>query len=118
MQVEHVVASAACTTDQLADLQLAPPAAAAAVAVAPKASIRCFTEAAPDATLYFQIIDLGQQVYVWVSVGGSKFQNLYLAIQSRMVSSSTAADTPVRCLHALCRSLRADNAHHLQCMAA
>jgi hypothetical protein len=88
MQMEHFVASAASTTDQLADLQLAAPAAtaAAAVAAAPKANIRCFTEAAPDTTLYFQVIDLGQQVYVWVSVGGAKFQNLYLAIQSRMVS--------------------------------
>jgi hypothetical protein len=86
--MDQIVAPAASTTDRLAGLQLAAPAAApAAVAVAPKASIRCFAESAPDATLYFQVIDLGQQVYVWVSVGGAKFQNLYLAIQSRMVSS-------------------------------
>ncbi|WIA36886.1 hypothetical protein OEZ86_008134 [Tetradesmus obliquus] len=82
--------STASATDQLAALQLAAAAAAAAdaAAVAPaaaaKANIRCFTEAAPDATLFFQVIDLGQQVYVWVSVGGAKFSNLYLAIQSRM----------------------------------
>jgi hypothetical protein len=87
--MEMVEASTDSATDQLASLQLAAAAtaaAAAAPAAAAKANIRCFTEAAPDATLFFQIIDLGQQVYVWVSVGGAKFQNLYLAIQSRMVS--------------------------------
>ncbi|KAF6263446.1 hypothetical protein COO60DRAFT_1489739 [Scenedesmus sp. NREL 46B-D3] len=83
--MDNSVASSASAADQLADLQLTAEAGAAAAAAAtPKANVRCFTEAAPDATLYFQIIDLGQQLYVWVSVGGAKFQNLYLAIQSRM----------------------------------
>lgn len=54
----------------------------------PHANIRCFTEVAPDATIHFQIIDLGQQLYIWVAVGGAKFQNLYLAIQSRLVGAT------------------------------
>lgn len=53
-----------------------------------KARMRCFTEVAPDATIHFQILDLGQQLYVWVAVGGAKLQNLYLAIQSRLVGAS------------------------------
>eukprot|EP00878_Enallax_costatus_P007930 GHUV01008295.1.p1 GENE.GHUV01008295.1~~GHUV01008295.1.p1 ORF type:complete len:162 (+),score=52.51 GHUV01008295.1:149-634(+) len=65
-------------------------AAAAADAVqqltltARKARMRCFSEIAPDATVHFQILDLGQQLFVWVAVGGAKFQNLYLAIQNRL----------------------------------
>lgn len=50
-----------------------------------KTRMRCFTEDAPDATMHFQIMDLGQQIFVWVAVGGAKLQNMYLAIQSKLV---------------------------------
>jgi len=50
-----------------------------------RARVHCFTEGAPDATIHIQLIDLGLQLYVWVGVGGAKFQNMYLAIQSRTV---------------------------------
>jgi hypothetical protein len=50
-----------------------------------RARVHCFTEQAPDATIQFQIIDLGLQVYIWVAVGGAKLQNMYLAIQSKQV---------------------------------
>lgn len=48
---------------------------------------RCFVEHAPDATIYGQIIDLGRQLYVWVSVGasGAKLNNLCMAIQTPAV---------------------------------
>lgn len=50
-----------------------------------RAKIHCFTEQAPDATIHFQLIDLGLQLYIWVAVGGAKLQNMYLAIQSKQV---------------------------------
>jgi hypothetical protein len=50
-----------------------------------RSRIHCFSEQAPDATLHFQIIDLGLQLYIWVAVGGAKLQNMYLAIQSKQV---------------------------------
>lgn len=50
-----------------------------------RSRIHCFTEQAPDATIHFQIIDLGLQLYIWVAVGGAKLQNMYLAIQSKQV---------------------------------
>lgn len=72
------------------------PADAAAAAVAglgladdaAGARVHCFAEDAPDATLHFQIIDLGQQLFVWVAVGGAKLQNLFLAIQARQVRAA------------------------------
>lgn len=51
-----------------------------------RSRIHCFTEQAPDATIHFQIIDLGLQLYIWVAVGGAKLQNMYLAIQPKQVS--------------------------------
>eukprot|EP00879_Flechtneria_rotunda_P005832 GHRR01006136.1.p1 GENE.GHRR01006136.1~~GHRR01006136.1.p1 ORF type:complete len:167 (+),score=39.80 GHRR01006136.1:155-655(+) len=53
--------------------------------------IHCYTEVAPDAVIYFQIIDLGQQLYIWVATGGATFQNLYLAIQSRLDPNPSVA---------------------------
>lgn len=50
-----------------------------------RSHVHCFTEQAPDATIHFQIIDLGLQLYIWVAVGGAKLQNMYLAIQSKQV---------------------------------
>ncbi len=61
--------------DELSQLQLTDS----------RARMRCFTEQAPDATIYFQIIDLGLQLYIWIAIGGAKFQNLYMAIQSKLV---------------------------------
>lgn len=58
-----------------------------------KARMRCFSEAAPDATVHCQIIDLGQQIFVWMAVGGAKLQNMYLAIQNRLVCTPR----PTRC---------------------
>ena len=50
---------------------------------------RCFVEQAPDATLYFQIIDLGRQLYVWASVGpGAKLKHLCMAIQAPAVGNA------------------------------
>lgn len=69
--------------------------------------VHCFTEQAPDAVIHFQIMDLGQQLYIWIAVGGAKLQNMYLAIQSRTVSRGWLQH---RCpfidasfLHATCR---------------
>ncbi|KAG1671134.1 hypothetical protein FOA52_005386 [Chlamydomonas sp. UWO 241] len=37
---------------------------------------------AMEATLHFQILDLGRQYYIWISASGPKMANLYLAIQT------------------------------------
>jgi hypothetical protein len=49
-------------------------------------SQRCLeVEANDGAVLHLQIVDLGRQYYVWVSVGGAKMSNMYLAIQTPTV---------------------------------
>ena len=50
----------------------------------PPLQTRCFSHATPEATLHFQIVDLGRQVYVWIGVGEPKLPNLYFAIQARV----------------------------------
>eukprot|EP00879_Flechtneria_rotunda_P029441 GHRR01031848.1.p1 GENE.GHRR01031848.1~~GHRR01031848.1.p1 ORF type:complete len:139 (+),score=29.04 GHRR01031848.1:155-571(+) len=73
--------------------------------------IHCYTEVAPDAVIYFQIIDLGQQLYIWVATGGATFQNLYLAIQSRLVSAAAAAcpSNHLKCEYMVCLKLMQRN---------
>jgi hypothetical protein len=51
----------------------------------PGPSVRCFHETTPEAVIYFQIINLGRQLYVWISVGSPKLDNMFFAIQSRVV---------------------------------
>eukprot|EP00195_Chlamydomonas_chlamydogama_P006140 CAMPEP_0202890320 /NCGR_PEP_ID=MMETSP1392-20130828/772_1 /ASSEMBLY_ACC=CAM_ASM_000868 /TAXON_ID=225041 /ORGANISM="Chlamydomonas chlamydogama, Strain SAG 11-48b" /LENGTH=158 /DNA_ID=CAMNT_0049573869 /DNA_START=48 /DNA_END=523 /DNA_ORIENTATION=+ len=62
---------------------------------------RCFMEETQEAVLYFQIMDLGRQLYVWVATGGAKWNNLHLAFPSKtdpvppvatLVPSAAAAD--------------------------
>jgi hypothetical protein len=87
-----VVAAAA---GQLGDMQLSSSSSDPLADL--KARVHCFTEQAPDATIQFQIIDLGLQVYIWVAVGGAKLQNMYLAIQSKQV----CCELPLACcIHA------------------
>jgi hypothetical protein len=85
---QEVVATAA---GQLGDLQLG---VSSSCSSDPSGSLRsrihCFTEQAPDATIHFQIMDLGLQLYIWVAVGGAKLQNMYLAIQSKQVTLHAA----------------------------
>eukprot|EP00803_Ostreobium_quekettii_P002480 evm.model.scf_859EXC.3 EVM.evm.TU.scf_859EXC.3 scf_859EXC:26891-27946(+) len=44
---------------------------------APPGRTRCFSEELDGATVHFQVIDLGRQLYVWVSAAGPKLGNLY-----------------------------------------
>lgn len=70
------------------------------------ARMRCFVESAPDATIYFQVVDLGQQVYVWIAVGGAKLQNMYLAIQSRQVRAAAATSELAQAITASMHSVQ------------
>ena len=51
----------------------------------PSISQRCFSEETPDATIYFQIVDLGRQLFIWIGAGGAKMNNLFMAIQTHTV---------------------------------
>jgi hypothetical protein len=54
-----------------------------------RARVHCFSHQAPDAAVHFQILDLGQQLYIWMGVGDTpRLQNMYLAIQARHVSAT------------------------------
>lgn len=81
--------SVAAAAGQLGDMQLGSSSSDPVAGM--KARVNCFTEQAPDATIQFQIIDLGLQVYIWVAVGGAKLQNMFLAIQSKQVCCRLAA---------------------------
>lgn len=51
----------------------------------PTTRMRTFVQQTPsDAPIYFQIIDLGRQYYVWIATGGARFQELHLAIQTSL----------------------------------
>lgn len=53
---------------------------------APRMRQRCFVEALPDATIHYQVIDLGRQLYVWASMGSAaKLGSLCMAIQTPAV---------------------------------
>lgn len=53
---------------------------------------RCFSLAAPgEATLHFQIIDLGQMYYVWLSAGDARLTNLNMAIKTRTDTQPSVA---------------------------
>jgi hypothetical protein len=45
-----------------------------------------FSEPTADVVLHYQIIDLGQQVLVWVAANSAAFSNLTLAVQTQHVS--------------------------------
>lgn len=53
---------------------------------------RCFSLETDSAILHFQIIDLGQQLYVWLSSGDAKLSNMSLAINSRFDQSPSVAN--------------------------
>ena len=53
-------------------------------------SVHCFHESTPEAVIHFQIISLGRQLYIWISVGSPKLDNLYFAIQSKVVGQMSA----------------------------
>ncbi len=55
-------------------------------------SPRCFTEVTPEATIHFQVVDLGRQVYVWISSGAPNLSNLSFAIQSSAVSAAAVCN--------------------------
>lgn len=46
-----------------------------------------FTETTPDATLHFQILDIGRQIYVWMSTGTPSLSQLAFGIQTQAVSN-------------------------------
>jgi hypothetical protein len=48
-------------------------------------SPKCFSENFPEGTIHFQVLDLGRQVFVWLSVGSPKLSNMFLAIDSPQV---------------------------------
>ena len=53
---------------------------------------RCFSLAAPgEATLHFQIIDLGQMYYVWLSAVDARLTNLNMAIKTRTDTQPSVA---------------------------
>ena len=58
----------------------------------PALTERCFTLEADNAIIHFQIIDLGQQLYVWLSSGDVKLSNMSLAINSRLDQSPAVAN--------------------------
>jgi hypothetical protein len=48
-----------------------------------------FTETTPDATLHFQILDIGRQIYVWMSTGTTSLSQLAFGIQTQVVSNGS-----------------------------
>lgn len=54
-------------------------------AVQPQLQQRCFSESGPDGAVYFQIVNLRRQLYVWLSAGSAQLGNLCMATQTRMV---------------------------------
>lgn len=55
--------------------------------------ITCFTEDGHDATLYFQIIRLKKQIYVWIGCNSAKLGHLYAAAITR--PNNTASVTSI-----------------------
>lgn len=53
--------------------------------VQPQLQQRCFCESGPDGAVYFQIVNLRRQLYVWLSAGSAQLGNLCMATQTRMV---------------------------------
>ncbi|GLI61886.1 hypothetical protein VaNZ11_004398, partial [Volvox africanus] len=58
------------------------PTACTSQRVSPTVRQRNFVTQTHDATLHFQILDLGRQYYIWVSAMGPKLGSLYLAIKT------------------------------------
>lgn len=44
-----------------------------------------------DAPIHMQIIDLGRQIYIWISSSGPSLSNLHMAIQSQTCSQPAVA---------------------------
>ncbi|XP_010551108.1 PREDICTED: uncharacterized protein LOC104821808 [Tarenaya hassleriana] len=45
--------------------------------------VSCFSEVSDDVTLFFQIIRLPNQIYVWVGCNSARFGNMYAAASTR-----------------------------------
>lgn len=52
----------------------------------------CFSESGPDGAVHFQIVNLGRQLYVWLSAGSTQLGNLSMATQTRMVRMVNASN--------------------------
>lgn len=48
----------------------------------PRINQYSFTFETPEATIHYIIVDLGRQIYIWMSSAGLALDNLYLAIQT------------------------------------
>lgn len=60
-------------------------------------SQRTFTLDSHEATIHFQIVDLGRQYYVWISASGPKMSNLYLAIKTPAVGGMHGVPCTIPC---------------------
>lgn len=61
--------------------------------VRPQLQQKCFSESGPDGAVYFQIVNLRRQLYVWLSAGSTQLGNLSMATQTRMVRVFDARTT-------------------------
>ena len=61
--------------------------------VRPQLQQKCFSESGPDGAVYFQIVNLRRQLYVWLSAGSTQLGNLSMATQTRMVRVFDAQTT-------------------------
>ncbi|KAL6749888.1 hypothetical protein V8C86DRAFT_2828868 [Haematococcus lacustris] len=52
---------------------------------------RCFTECLPEATVHFQLIDMGRQLYIWAGVGRPSLSAMCMAIKTPMTSPPAVA---------------------------
>lgn len=81
-------------------------------------SQRCFSMDAQESTLHFQIVDLGRQYYVWISAGGAKMSNLYLAIQTPAVRMAGGSCMEAHaCVHSSCCCVMAHSVLDPACSA-
>jgi proteasome assembly chaperone 4 len=53
------------------------------IEVAPKLKLREFTESAVDSIIHFQILELEDQLYVWIGSGGARMESLHTAMMTK-----------------------------------
>mmetsp|Transcript_2359 Transcript_2359/g.4795 ORF Transcript_2359/g.4795 Transcript_2359/m.4795 type:complete len:138 (-) Transcript_2359:220-633(-) len=53
------------------------------VEVAPRLKLREFTENAVDTIIHFQVLELVDQLYVWIGAGGARMESLHTAMNTK-----------------------------------
>jgi hypothetical protein len=64
-----------------------------------------FVETTPEGVnIYIQVLDLGEQLYVWLASGSNDLKSLCLAVPTRLVRSVFSdGRRPLQCATAVCR---------------